>query len=327
MLPKIIIVATGGTIAMRYDPVLGGVFPAATGAELLELVPPLANICAVEVVEFSNVPSVYITPQIMFELAQTINQLLLRPDVSGIVVTHGTDTLEETAYFLDLFLNSDKPVCLTAAMRNGTDLSPDGPANIFCAAATAASKAAAGQGVLVVANEEIHAAREVTKSHAANPKTFMSPFWGPVGYVDPDRVIFRRLAVDRETLQPEALSDSVYLVKLVTGTDTFLLDCLAEKPEIGGVVIEAFGRGNVPPAILPSLKKLLDRNIPVVLTSRVFGGRVLDVYGYEGAAKTLKNLGVILGGEISGPKARIKLLLALGLTRDRQELQKYFDTP
>jgi len=323
---KVVVVTTGGTIAMRYDPIRNGVFPAVTGQELLKAIPPLSGICPVQVLEFSNIPSPHMTPQLMFLLADYIDSILEQDDVAGVVVTHGTDTLEETAYLLDLVLTSSKPVCLTAAMRSSAEISPDGPQNILCAVRTAADTHAVDMGVMVVMNEEIHSAREVTKTHSANPKTFASPFWGPLGYVDTDRVIFRRQSLHRQKIQPVALVGNVHLIKLTAGCDDFLLQCLVQKKACG-IVVEGFGRGNVPPAVVPGIKNALEHHIPVILTTRVTGGRVLDIYGYEGAAQPLKALGVILGGEISGPKARIKLMLALGLTSDPEKLALYFDLP
>lgn len=323
---KVVVIATGGTIAMRYDPVRNGIFPAVTGAQLIEAVPPLSALCPVEVLEFSNIPSPHMTPRQMFRLAHYVDDVLEQEEVAGVVVTHGTDTLEETAYLLDLTVKSGKPVCLTAAMRDSAQISPDGPKNILCAVKTAWSGQAAGKGVLVVMNEEIHAAREVTKTHSANPKTFASPFWGPIGYVDEDRVIFRREPLQLQKIQPVMLVEEVYLIKLAAGADDFLIRCLVEK-KVKGIVVEGFGRGNVPPAVVPGIQAALDKGIPVVLTTRVLGGRVLDIYGYEGSATALKSMGVILAGESNGPKARIKLMLALGVTEDREKIAAYYDVP
>lgn len=323
---KVVVIATGGTIAMCYDPVRQGVFPAVTGKQLIEAVPPLSAVCPVEVIEFSNIPSPHMTPQQMFRLAQYIDSVLEGEEVAGVVVTHGTDTLEETAYLVDLAIKSDKPVCFTAAMRDSAQISPDGPKNILCAVKTACSAVAIGKGVLVVTNEEIHAACEVTKTHSANPKTFASPFWGPLGYVDEDKVIFRRQPLSRQKIHPDAIVDDVYLVKLAAGTDDYILQCLVDK-HVKGIVVEGFGRGNIPPAVVPGIQAALQNNISVVLTTRVLGGRVLDIYGYEGAAKPLKSMGVILAGEINGPKARIKLMLALGITNDQEKIADYFDVP
>ncbi len=321
---KIVVVATGGTIAMRYDPIRKGVFPAVTGAELVEAIPQLADLCLVEVVEFSNIPSPHMTPELMFKLAGIIDGIAARSDVAGIVVTHGTDTLEETSFMLDLVVHTDKPVCVTAAMRSSAQISPDGPMNILCAVKAALSPEAVGAGVLVVMNEEIHSAKDVTKTHSANPKTFESPFWGPLGYVDEDRIIFRHKLVKTEKIQPQNIVSDVYLIKLVAGSDALFFRFLIEQ-QAKGIVVEGFGRGNVPPMVVPGIKAALAAGIPVVLATRVQGGRVLDVYSYEGGVKPLKEMGVILGGEISGQKARIKLMLALGITSDPQQIAGYFD--
>ena len=323
---KVVVFTTGGTIAMRYDPEIGGTVPAVSGPELIEAVPPLAGVCPVEVREFSNIPSPHMTPKIMFNLAEQVEKALAEPDVLGVAITHGTDTLEETAYFMDLYVNSEKPVCLTAAMRSAAEISPDGPKNILCAVRCAASPLAHGKGVFVVMNEEIHAAREVTKTHSANPKTFGSPFWGPLGYVDADRVIFRRDSIDLQKIRPEAIVDDVHLIKLVAGSDDFLFDCLVDK-KVKGIVVEGYGRGNVSPGAFKGMKRAVDSGIPVVLTTRCFGGRVLDIYAYEGGVIRQREAGIILGGDINGQKARIKLILALGVTEDHKKLAGYFDNP
>lgn len=321
---KVVILTTGGTIAMRLDPDRG-VVPAVSGPELVAAVPPLSDVCPVDVREFSNIPSPHMTPAIMFSLAREAEKALVEPDVLGVVITHGTDTMEETACLLDLVIDSEKPVCLTGAMRSAAELSPDGPRNILAAVRCAASPEARGTGVLVVMNEEIHAAGEVTKTHTANPKTFASPCWGPIGYADEDRVIFRRTPIGRLTIRPEAIVEDVYLVKLTAGADDFLVNCLVDKGA-RGIVIEGLGRGNVHESAVPGIIRAVEKGIPVVLVSRCGGGRVLGVYGYAGGAKQLKNAGVILGGECSGQKARIRLMLALGVTDDAACLAGYFDT-
>jgi L-asparaginase len=321
----VVVLTTGGTIAMRLD-LERGVVPAVSGPELIAAVPLLRGVCPVEVREFANIPSPHMTPSIMHGLAREVEKALAEPGVLGVAITHGTDTLEETAYFLDLYIDSAKPVCLTGAMRSAAEISPDGPRNILCAVRCAASREARGMGALVVMNEEVHAAREVTKTHSANPKTFASPFWGPLGYVDEDRVIFRRAPVGRQTIRPAGIVEDVHLVALPAGADDFLINCLVDKG-VKGIVVEGSGRGNAHESAMPGIKRAVDAGIAVVLVSRCFGGRVLDVYGYAGSARRQKEIGVILGGEISGRKARIKLILALGVTGDRERLAGYFDIP
>lgn len=323
---KVIVFTTGGTIAMRHDPVSGGAVPAVSGPELIEAVPPLADVCPVEVREFSNIPSPHMTPRLMLNLARKVEEALAEPDVLGAVITHGTDTLEESAYFMDLYVDSDKPVCLTAAMRSAAEISADGPMNILCAVRAAASRQARAKGAMVVLNEEIHAAREVTKTHSANPKTFASPFWGPLGYVDADRVIFRRAPLEPQKIHPAEIDDKVFLIKLFAGADDTLLNFLVEK-KVSGIVVEGFGRGNVSPGAFKGMKHAVDSGIPVVIVTRCLGGRVLDVYAYDGGVKRQIEAGIILGGEINGQKARIKLILALGMTRDSEKLAVYFDKP
>ncbi|MDE7063953.1 MAG: asparaginase [Desulfovibrionaceae bacterium] len=320
---KVVIVTTGGTIAMRYDREKNGAAPAVSGRELLEAAPPLRELCPLEVREFSNIPSCWMTPRRMRDLALVVEEALAEEGVAGVVVTHGTDALEESAYFLDLFLASDKPVCVTGAMRNAGDISPDGPHNLICAVRAALSPECRGRGTLVIMNSEIHAARAVTKMHTGNVAAFASPFWGPLGYVDEDVVILRRAPLDRTHLRPEEPAWQVPILKTYTGMDGVLLDALAATAP-DGLIVEGFGRGNVPPEAVPALRRLLEDGLPVVVTSRVPGGRALDVYGAEGAGAHLKSLGAVLGGEHSSQKARLKLMLALGLTRDRAALAALF---
>jgi len=180
---KVIILSTGGTIAMKYDNVLKASVPAVTGEELIEAVPPLKEFGDIEVVEFSNVSGPHITPRIMLELRNKIDELLEEERTAGVVLTQGTDTLEETAYFLDLTLKSEKPVVLTGAMRSSNELGEDGPFNLLSAVRTAVDPDAKGKGVLVVFNQEVHRAKDVTKTHTGNVDTFKSPFWGPIAYV------------------------------------------------------------------------------------------------------------------------------------------------
>ncbi len=321
---KVIILTTGGTVAMRFDAAKGGEVPAVSGEELVEAIPPLKDICKVEVVEFSNIPSPHMSPSRMLLLGQAVEKCLVEKDVLGVVITHGTDTLEETACFLDLFVASDKPVCMTAAMRSAGEISPDGPHNILDAVRVAASLKAKKQGVLVVMNKEIHAARDVTKTHTASTNTFSTPFWGALGYVDQDEIIFRRSRTSFKKIHPERIAEKVYLVKLVAGSDDLLFNALIVA-KVEGLVVEGFGRGNVTPAAAIGIKNAIDAGIAVVLTSRCPSGRVLEVYAYEGGAKQLLDYGAIFADELSGQKARIKLMLALGKTRKMKELKSYFE--
>ncbi len=320
---KIVMITTGGTIAMKYDSATGGLIPAVSGEDLTEAVPALGGIAEIEVVEFSNVPSGYMTPAGMLELSHLTDQICGRDDVDGVVITHRTDTLEETAYLLDLTLHTEKPVCITGAMRGASDTSWDGPGNILAAVQTAACDEAAAHGGLVVLNDKIHAAREVTKTHSTNTDTFASPYWGPLGYVYFDGPVIMRKNEHGEKIQPDHLEENVYLIRCAAGMDDYLFRCLIQKPA-AGVVVEGFGCGNVSPAVKAGIEAVLQAGIPVVLTTRVSAGRVAEVYGYEGSAHSMRKAGILLAGECSGIKARLKLMLVLGLTRENGEIARYF---
>ncbi len=301
---------------MRYDPEKGGDVPTVNGQDLVAAVPALGAIASLEVVEFANIPSFHMTPEIMLQLARKTESLRNRDDVDGVVVTHGTDTLEETAFFLDLYIPPGKPVCFTGAMRTSGHIAPDGPYNILTAVKAASASAFRNYGVLVVMNGEVHAARHVTKMHASGVGTFSSPFWGPLGYVDDDAILVRPSLARTMLLRPETLPRVVPILKVYTGMDTALLDAVAAmRPE--GLVLEGFGRGNFPASIVPGLKKMLKDGMPVVAASRVPLGRMLGVYAAEGGGAHLQTLGVLRAGTLSSQKARIKLMLALGVSRDR----------
>ena len=324
MRPHVVVFSTGGTIAMRYDPVRKGDVPAVGGAELVAAVPALNDLgVSVEVTEFSNIPSFHMTPGIMWRLAREIEAALSRSEVVGVVVTHGTDTLEETAYFLDLYLQPGKPVCVTGAMHTSGHPEPDGPYNLLCAVRAASSRALDGYGTLVVMNGEIHAARHVTKMHASSVAAFASPFWGPVGHIDDDIILARPPLRRPVPLRPERLPECVPILKIYTGMDNALFDAVSGmRPD--GLVLEGYGRGNFPASIVEPVKGILAGGTPVVLTSRVPVGRTMGVYAAEGGGAHLLSLGVLSGGCLNSQKARLKLLLALGVDRNKAALAEQF---
>ena len=227
---------------------VNGLIPAVNGNDLVEVVPELKNIAEIDVIEFSNVPSGHMTPKMMFRLAHLVDEYANNNDVFGIVITHGTDTLEETAYMLNLLIKTKKPVCITGAMRGASDVGADGPANILASVRVACCGKAKEKGVLVVFNDEIHAANEVVKTHTTSCATFRSFEWGPIGHVYFDKIIFVRQPLSLEKIQPNNLIDNVYLLKIYAGMDADLFKYLAEK-NINGLVVEAFGCGNVTPGV------------------------------------------------------------------------------
>jgi len=320
---KIILITTGGTIAMRESEHAQGVKPE-DPKSLRNTLPLLNEYADVEMEHLFNKPSPHITPQDMYTLAKTI-EFHLEQGTDGIVVTHGTDTLEETAYFLDLTISSSKPIVVTGAMRSQNELGADGPYNMLNAVRVAAHDRAADMGTLVVFNDEIHTAKTVTKTHTSNIATFQSPGLGPIGLITKKNILFHRELIRERTLPLEPPRAKVALFKAAAGSDdTFIRH--AVNGQMDGIVIEALGQGNLPPAMLPGIKEALSAGIPIVLVSRCFNGFVQDTYAYEGGGKQLKEMGLIFSNGINGQKARIKLILALSVTKDPGQLQSFFQS-
>jgi len=324
MKPRIAIFFTGGTISMRVDPLTGGAIPALSGEEIIALVPGLEQFADFEIHNFGRLPGPHMTPQLMLDLARAAESRLSEAAIEGVVVTHGTDTLEETAYLLDLVLNAEKPVVFVGAMRNSSELSWDGPGNLRSAVRVAAADSARGLGVLVVMNDQLIAASEATKTHTELTDTFQSRDFGPLGIVDKDRVIVRRQLARREHIACEVLEERVDLIKVSAGSDGRFID-FAVNTGAKGIVIEGLGRGNVTVATLPAIERAVKAGLPVVITSRCPRGRVLDTYAYEGAGRQLKRMGVILGGLIPSHKARIRLMLGLGAGWSVDQVRKSFE--
>jgi L-asparaginase len=324
MKPKVAVVFTGGTISMSIDERLGAVIPSLSGAEILSMVTNIDRFAEIISVNFSALPGPHITPDIMMKLSHEVQKLLEREDITGVVITHGTDTLEETAYLLDLTLNTEKPVVMVGAMRNSSELGYDGPSNLAAAVCTVISAEACGKGVLVVMNNDVNAASEVTKTNTLRLNTFQSLEFGALGIVDNDEVIFHREVVHRQHLKPVYLEERVSLIKCAAGMDSRFIDFCVNQGD-RGIVIEAMGRGNVPPLMMMGIGKAIEAGVIVVLVSRCPTGRVLGTYGYTGGGKELSDMGVILGGDLPGQKARIKLMLALGVTDIHHQIKRIFE--
>lgn len=321
---KVAAIFTGGTISMKVDKRLSAAIPAMSSEEIMSLVTNIDRIAEVEVIPFARIPGPHMTPELMLQLSNLVKETLKREDIDGIVITHGTDSLEETAYFLDLNVNSEKPVVVLGSMRNASELGYDGPSNLSAAICTAVSKEARNKGVLVVLNNEVNSAKEVTKTHTMSLDTFKSSSFGPLGIVDSDEVIFYRDIPRRMHLESSILDNSVELIKSVSGQDSKYINFCIEN-NTKGIVIEAMGRGNIPPTMIEGIKNAIDKDIPVIIVSRCPMGRVLDSYGYEGGGKMIRNLGAIFGGDLNGQKARIKLMLALGTTTDVEAIRHIFE--
>jgi L-asparaginase len=317
MAAKVVLIGTGGTIASRYDAQLGRTVASQRGEDLLAQVPQLSEIAAIEVDDFATVSSFDLPVDLAFRLAGRINQQLARADVSGVVVTHGTDTMEESCYLADLLLQSDKPAVFTGAQRAHDDPNPDGPSNILGAVRTAATPAARALGAVICFADQIHAARDVTKLSASALATFQSYEKGALGEVDAGRVVIHRRPERRRTFAVDGLETRVPLLRLYLGFDVALVEAALERGA-RGLVIEAFGRGNGPAALVPVVRAAVAAGVPVVVTSCCPTGRVEPIYG-KGGGKDLADAGAILAGDLKGPKARLLLmvLLAASDTRDR----------
>ncbi len=323
-LPRVVVLATGGTIASQIDPRTGALAPALTGAELVKAVPGLDKIANVEVEQISNIGSYDMSPDIWRRLATRANQLLQDRGVSGVVVTHGTDTLEETAYFLDLTVTSTKPVILVGAQRAASFFDSDGPRNLLNAVRVAVSPEADSMGVMVVMNGQINAAREVTKTNTLEAETFKTLEFGALGVADLGAVRFYRAPLRRQTI---TLADSqplgrIEIVSQYAGADGRVIRLLIQEEGLAGLVVEGFGVGHVTAGTLEAIKAARARNIPVVFSTRVYTGRTVPLYARDTEATAL---GVIRADNLSAQKARILLMLALTRTSDVAQLQKYFD--
>lgn len=309
---------------MKVDPRIKAAVPTLSAQEILSMVTGIEGYAEIEPYTFSNLPGPHMTLEKMLELSKFIKELLNRDDITGVVVTHGTDSLEETAYLLDLTLDSEKPVIVTGAMRNSSELGYDGPHNLAASICTAISDEAVGRGVLVCFNSELLLASEVTKANSMSLNAFQSPNAGPIGIVDSNKVIFYRDTKRKQSLQIEKIDAKVELIKAVAGMDSSYINFCIDRG-IDGFVIEGMGRGNVPPLMVEGIMRAIDNNIPVVVVSRCFQGRVLDSYGYPGGGKNLRNIGVIFGNNLPGQKARIKLIVALSKTKNLDEIKKIFE--
>ena len=320
---KIAIIFNGGTISMKIDEKIKAAVPSLSAEEIMSMIPGVEEYAEIEAYTFSSMPSPHMTLETMLKLSKFTTELVERDDIDGVVITHGTDTLEETAYLLDLTVRTKKPVVVTGAMRSGSELGYDGPFNLATSICTAISDEAVGRGVLVCFNGELNSASEVTKANSMALNAFRTPNFGPIGIVDNDNVIFYRDANHLEKYDVSEIKKQVALIKCVVDMDSSYIDYLIEKG-CGGIVIEALGRGNVPPKMVEGIKKAIELEIPVVVVSRCFEGRVFESYGYEGGGKQLKDLGVIFGDTLPGQKARIKLILAINSGMNIHEVARAF---
>lgn len=308
--PLVWIVSTGGTIAERIDPKTGAAVPAVTGAELIEAVPGLDQIARIQVFPLCNIDSSHMTPEIWRSLAVKVNELLADDGVAGVVVTHGTDTMAEGAFFLELTVTNRKPVVFVGAMRNASELSPDGPANIRNAVQQVCASEAHDWGVTITLNNFVNSAWHVKKMHTVNVQTFESGPHGYLGYVCMGKVLrYQDQPIRWKFPIPEALPKVVPLITFAGDDGSLIRHAVADGAQ--GLAIEGVGSGNVNADVRAAIAEALGKGIPVMLATRPCWGDVVPAYGDVGGGEDLAKLGAILVGELDLYKARLLLQLAL----------------
>ena len=319
MTKKILVLHTGGTISMQAD--ASGAVVTSQDNPMNHVTNPLKGI-EVHTLDFLNLPSPHIKPKHMLALYHKIKEEADNYD--GVVITHGTDTLEETAYFLDTMEIPHMPIVLTGAMRSSNELGSDGVYNYLSALRVASDDKAADKGVLVVMNDEIHAAKYVTKTHTTNVSTFQTPTHGPLGLIMKQEILYFKTAEPRVRFDLDCIQGLVPIISAYAGMTDELIDML-DLEHLDGLVIQAFGAGNVPKETAQKLETLLQKGIPVALVSRCFNGIAEPVYAYQGGGVQLQRAGVLFVKELNAQKARLKLLIALNAGLKGQALKDYME--
>lgn len=318
----LLVIHTGGTISMSQDQsnkvVTNDINPISMHQDVIN------QYAQIDELNPFNVPSPHMTIQHVKQLKDIILEAVSNKYYDGFVITHGTDTLEETAFLLDLILGIEQPVVITGAMRSSNEIGSDGLYNYISAIRVASDEKARHKGVMVVFNDEIHTARNVTKTHTSNTNTFQSPNHGPLGVLTKDRVQFHHMPYRQQALENVNEKLNVPLVKAYMGMPDDIFSFYSREG-IDGMVIEALGQGNIPPSALEGIQQLVSLNIPIVLVSRSFNGIVSPTYAYDGGGYQLAQQGFIFSNGLNGPKARLKLLVALSNNLDKAEIKSYFE--
>lgn len=321
---KVYVLFTGGTIASKITEDTRKVEVSLSGRELLLSAIGAEKLAALEYEQFSNISGHTLSLEKVFELAQRIKEIVKREDIAGVVVTHGTAGLEESAFTTDLLVDTQKPVVFTGAMYNASFADTDGPRNLKNSIRLASDPFVQSMGVLVCLNGQIHAARDATKTHSTQLQTFSSFEHGILGQVDPDRVVLYRKPLLHKTINATHIESNVDVIKSVIGMDSRFIDA-SISAGAKGIVIESLpGTGSVTLGMMDGIKKALKRNIPVVITTRCPMGRTIPVYGGGCGSKDVAELGCIMAGDLPAPKARILLALALSCTNDMEQLRSIF---
>jgi L-asparaginase len=303
---------TGGTISMHRDQSAGGNVPTHGGEALVGFTRGLAAIGPYQIENWAMLPACHLGPDRLWDLRERVREIAESGEVGGIVITHGTDTIEESAYLLDRTLEPRVPVAITGAMRTSSDEGWDGPGNLLDAATVAANHESAGRGVMVVFNGKIFVGRTAVKVHATDLDAFAAPHAGPIGRVEEARIVYENghAGIGRSpAARPRGLTARVALVPMVVGDSGEILDLAL--PTHDGVVVVAFGSGNVPPGAVPAIRRWIKQGKPVVIASRCPLGVVSPVYAFEGGGSRLAAMGAIPAGARTPSQARMELMIAL----------------
>ena len=322
--PRLVIVFTGGTIASKLDREWGGVVPSLSGGEILSQIPDVQDVADITIHEYGTFPGPHITPERMLEISRIVQSYADDDKVDGVIVTHGTDTLEETAYFLDCTVQTEKPIVVIGAMRNSSQPDWDGPRNVRDAIHVAAHEDARGLGVVVCLGGIVTAASEASKTDTDDLTTFQSFDFGPLGRVTNGHLLVHRRPLHREVFDVRSLPSFVPLLKCYAGMDGSLI-AASREAGAAAIVIEAFGVGNVTPPVFYELVRCVEQGLPVILVSRCPVGRIEHTYAYEGAGRHLHAAGVVFADYLNGQKARIKVLCALGAGFDVRAIRTSFE--
>jgi L-asparaginase len=310
-MPRVAVVFTGGTISMRLDPVAGGNVPALDGAAILARTPGLDAIAEVVALDHGLTPASHFTFADVLAIGELVRRALDDPEIDGVVVVQGTDTIEETAFAWDLLLDQTRPVVVTGAMRASHEAGDDGPTNLRDAVAVAAAPAARDTGVTVVLGGTVEPADDVQKSHTTALDTFRSPNAGSLGRVGEGRVDITRARGPRRHVATVRVASGVHLITAGLESDgTLLRAAVAAGAE--GVVVAATGAGNTHAGLLDAASDAMRAGIPVVLASRCPAGAVSTAYAFPGGGATWVRAGAIPAGRLCAIKARVALALGVG---------------
>jgi L-asparaginase len=326
--PHVVVIFTGGTIAMLPDPVTGAAVPALRGREILERVPDLADLAELEAVDWGLVPASHLRFAQILDIGRLILDAAGRPEVAGVVVVQGTDVMEETAFAWDLLLRGPAPVVVVGAMRSAGEPGYDGPRNLRDAVRVAGHPQMRGQGALIVMDGHVLPADDATKSDSQALDAFVAPNDGPLARMRGDDLVIEHRRGPRRTLPrvPDRAAEPVALVTAVVSMDGQPIRAAVEAGA-AGIVVAATGAGNTDPDLLRAAEEAMARDVPVVLASRCRSGGVGPLYGFAGGGRSWQEAGAILAGTLNGPKARVLVSLALGTGMDRAGLAELFEAP